>query len=153
MRKCLLVLVFIVSLVISAYGEGFFTSGPAHAQTVQTDTPVQITIPTASGVEIPGFPWSGSSNENSNAFQINGKLALTWQCQSSGVQPFEIQVWQKGSGGGNDTPVGQPVIDDGANCPGGQTGQTIDFQGNSFIGYLGVTAIGPWTIDAATLSS
>jgi hypothetical protein len=89
--------------------------------------------------------------EGSDTFTINGKLALVWKCQSDGVEPFMIQVWKK-TNNGSDSPVGQQVIDKGANCPNGQSGQVIDFNGDRFTGYLEVTAIGPWTIDAGTYS-
>lgn len=124
----------------------------------QLETPVAPPAQSSGGsgsnfVEISGFPWSSSGNQDSNVFQINGQLALHWQCIQSGASPFTIQVWKYGHVV-NDQPIGPAVIDATPNCQNGSTGQVLDFNGQSFQAYLGVSgALGNWTIDAATYSS
>lgn len=117
---------------------------------VPTDTPVAPTaVPQTGPVEIPGFPLKGSSMQNTDHFQINGSITLAWTCANNSSQPFGIQVWDSSSGK-YDTPVGTQISDTSSGCSGSQT---IDFGGKSFLGFIGITAIGDWTLDAQTNAS
>jgi hypothetical protein len=103
--------------------------------------------PSSSNWETVLGPLDGSGNENTDTFQVNGALSLTWACTASSAQPFEIQMFKKTDTGYS--PVGQPIIDSGSACGGTQI---IDFQGDHFTGHLNIIAIFAWRVQADTLS-
>lgn len=93
--------------------------------------------------------WNGTGMQNTEGFTVNQRLRLTWQCTFNQSQPFGIQVWQHLSNG-TDTPIGQSIT---GQCQGGMESQVFDFSSQGqFQGFLGITALADWTIDAYTSS-